>query len=85
MIRFIGIMMKFSVMDMNLGDYRAYWNDNVYIKAGSNYHIKLVGHVPWERDVMTLRQFKQIRSACCPELGQTEVGDTCYQLRCVLN
>ena len=45
-------------MDMSLGDYPVYWKDNVYIKAGSNYNIKLVGHLSWERDVITCGGFK---------------------------
>ena len=52
---------------------------------GIHYKIKLVGHVPWEKDVMPLTRFKQFRAAFRPELGRTLVKDKCHQLRYIIN
>ena len=39
-------MLKISVLDINLGGYPAYWQDEVYVNIG-NYMITLVGHSLW--------------------------------------
>ena len=85
MVRFVSIMLKISILDMNLGGYVGYWKSEVFIDAGINYKIKVVGHVPWAKDVMPLTRFKQIRAAFRPELGTTLVKDKCHQLRYVIN
>ena len=54
-------------------------------KSGSSYYVKLVGHVPWARDVINLSQFKKIRPVFRPILGRTEAGDKYHQLRYELN
>ena len=84
-IRFFGIILKISIQDLNLGGYDAYWSRDFQVNAGRNYRVKLCGIKPWARDVMQKHRFKQIRAALRPEMGRTEIGDKCHQLRWVIN
>ena len=85
MINFFGIILKISVYDNNLGGYNSYWKDNVYTCAGASYNINLSIHCPWAKDVMTKVRFKQIRCFFYPEIGKTEVGNKCHQIRWNVN
>ena len=78
-------MLKISVQDLKLGGYNAYWDDEYFINVSANFKVKVTGHVAWAKKIMTKKRFKQIRSAFRPELGRTEVGDKCHQLRFIIN
>ena len=55
-----------------MGGYVSYFVDNTILSAGYRYKLSLFGYVPWEKGVMTLVRFKQIRSAY--HLSQYKVG-----------
>ena len=63
MIQYFGIILKISILELNLGGYDAYWDKKISVKAGRNYSVQLMGLQPWARDVMTKHRFKQIRAA----------------------
>ena len=49
------------------------------------HSVELDSFKAWAKDVMTLRRLKQIRSAFHPEPGFALDGDTCHQLRYIIN
>ena len=81
MIRFHGMILKMSVDDRNLGGYGAYFNEIHQVNTGTDYFIVLEGFPAWAAKIMTLPRFKQIRAAFHPEVGMSDVGDKCHQLR----
>ena len=81
MIRFHGLILKMSVDGRNLGGYQAYFIEKHQVNAGTNYYIELDGFPAWAAKVMTLQRFKQIRAAFHPEVGVSDIGDKCHQLR----
>ena len=85
MIRFFGIMLKISILDLNMGGYDAYWKKDLTVQVAPKYSVKIEGHDAWARRVMTKPRFKQIRAAFRPEIGSDRVGDKCHQIRYVLN
>jgi len=81
MIRFHGILLKMSIDNRSLGGYESYFTEIHQVNAGRDYFIPLEGFPAWANKVMTLSRFKQIRAAFHPEVGMSDIGDKCHQLR----
>ncbi|CAB9525639.1 unknown protein [Seminavis robusta] len=86
---FLGIMLKISLMPIDMGGYPAYFRDN---DVAINYNKKeqprqIKNTKGWAYQYMSLIRFKQIRSAFHPECKSMagEGGDKCYQLRRCIN
>ena len=85
MIHFLGNVLKMSIDDRKLGGYCEYFDESICTGLAEGYSVQLDGFKAWAKDVMTLRRFKQIRSAFHPEPGFALDGDKCHQLRYVIN
>ena len=84
MIRFCGVILKMSIDDRKLGGYEAYFKE-MEVNLSRDYNVKLNDFPPWAAKVFSLHRFKQIRAAFHPEVGASEIGDKCHQLRQAIN
>ena len=72
-------------MIRKLGGYSAYFTKDPQVNMGRDYNVTLADFPAWANNVMTLGRFKQIRAAYHPEVGASEIGDKCHQLRHAIN
>ena len=74
-----------SIDDKKLGGYCKWFDESICTDLAEGYSFELDDFKAWAKDVMTLRAFKQIRSAFHPDPGFTRDMDKCYQLRYIIN
>lgn len=89
MYRFLGIMLKISLMPIDGGGYPAYFREgDVEVKYSNSHKARLIQDTKgFAYKYMSIRRFRQIRMAFHPEdkdLAGTG-GDKCYQLRRAIN
>ncbi|CAB9517269.1 unknown protein [Seminavis robusta] len=86
---FLGIMLKISLMPIDMGGYPAYFRerDKCINYSKKERPMRIKNTKGWAQEYMTLIRFKQIRSAFHPECKSMagEGGDKCYQLRRCIN
>ena len=79
-IRFFEIMLHISMEPRKMGGYTSYFVEDPVVILGLGYCCKLCGYQAWDKEVMTLIHFKQIRSAFHPDAGENMCRDKCHQL-----
>ena len=90
MYRFFGVLLKMSLQPIDGGGYPAYFrttNKELCTGYGSRAKKLVIDNTTgFASKIMTLRRFKQMRSAFHPEhVAAANSGDKCYQLRAALN
>jgi hypothetical protein len=90
MYHFLGIILKISIMERDAGGYPSYFakeNKKLYTGTLSSSYMTVVSDsAGWAWKYMSIKRFKQIRSAFHPEKKAAGMGgDKCYQLRSAIN
>ena len=85
MVRFLGIILKMSINNRELGGYASYFANRKSVNLGRRYYVELNDYPAWADQGMSLHSFKQICTSIHPEIGTSIIGDKCHQLRHVLN
>ncbi len=90
MYKFLGLLLRISMGEVDGGGYRAYFrqNDHIFLTGfGRRAKRKQVANsTGFAVQYMSLRRFKQIRAAFHPKDKIADLGgDKCYQLRYALN
>jgi Transposase IS4 len=82
MYHFLGITLRISLSPIDWGGYEAYFS----VSNRKVLDVDIAGSAGFAQHYMTLRRYKQIRSAFHPEdRSAGSAGDKCYQLRHAIN
>ena len=74
-----------SIDDRKLDGYESYFTGDISVNLGRVYSAVLTDFPAWARRIMSLQRFKLIRAAFHPEVGASNIGDKCHQLRYALH
>jgi hypothetical protein len=85
MFHTLGMILKMSLVNIRLGGLKAYFNPlkKLYISCDDMIELSSI-ETNWTDERLTLKRFLQIRAALHPEIGVSDIGDKCHQLRAAI-
>ena len=80
MTHYFGIVSEMRIDDRKLDGYCKYFDESICTDLAEGYSVELNGFKAWEKDDMTLKRFKQMRSAFHPEPSFALDGDKSIEI-----
>ncbi len=84
MYRFLGILLKMSLVGGNVEGYKSLWYPPTRINISPTCQIDVSDYPGWAGKNMLFRRFVQIRVAFHPESTKNKLDDKCHQIRYAL-